>query len=124
MGLVFVQQTDVKIDNHSHPTSRNLSNKTQQNMATQQPDDHSDGPWSEKNKRKFRNKDLSEFYDPCQEAAARSIQCLNRNGGDRTMCQDYFAAYRECKKQWIGRKKEVYSIPKESKSGGEQDQGQ
>ncbi|ELQ34412.1 hypothetical protein OOU_Y34scaffold00767g16 [Pyricularia oryzae Y34] len=60
-------------------------------MATQHPDDRSDGPWSDKNKRKFRNKDLSEFYDPCQEAAARSIQCLNRNGGDRTMCQDYFA---------------------------------
>lgn len=36
------------------------------------------------------SKDRSEFLDPCQEAAARSIRCLHRNGGDRTMCSDYF----------------------------------
>ncbi len=33
---------------------------------------------------------MSEFLDPCQEAAAKSIKCLNRNDGDRSMCQDYF----------------------------------
>ena len=31
-----------------------------------------------------------EFFDPCQEAAARSLKCLHRNGGDRDMCADYF----------------------------------
>lgn len=35
-------------------------------------------------------KSRSEFLDPCQEAAQRSIRCLNRNDGDRTMCQEYF----------------------------------
>lgn len=71
-------------------------------------------------------KHKSEYLDPCQEAAARSIRCLHRNGGDKALCQDYFQcvltwpfpcliiimlrheiltlifrAYRECKKQWV-----------------------
>ena len=32
----------------------------------------------------------SEYFDPCQEAADRSLKCLRRNGGERAMCQDYF----------------------------------
>lgn len=36
------------------------------------------------------SKEASAFYDPCQDAANRSIKCLHRNGGDRDMCQDYF----------------------------------
>lgn len=38
----------------------------------------------------MNRKDRSVFLDPCQEAAAKSIRCLHRNGGDRTMCSDYF----------------------------------
>jgi hypothetical protein len=36
------------------------------------------------------SKSKSKWLDPCQEAASKSIKCLNRNGGDRTMCQEYF----------------------------------
>ena len=36
------------------------------------------------------SKSRSEYFDPCQELAGRSIACLNRNGGDRKMCSDYF----------------------------------
>jgi hypothetical protein len=32
----------------------------------------------------------SEYFDPCQEAASRSMRCLHRNGGDRDLCTDYF----------------------------------
>lgn len=32
----------------------------------------------------------SEYFDPCQEAADKSLKCLRRNGGDRLMCTDYF----------------------------------
>ncbi|KAL2134444.1 hypothetical protein VTI74DRAFT_156 [Chaetomium olivicolor] len=64
-----------------------------------------DGPWNTETKQKFESKDRSEYLDPCQEAAARSIRCLHRNGGDRTMCSDYFQAYRDCKKAWIERRK-------------------
>ena len=42
---------------------------------------HSDGVCRKRN---------SEYFDPCQEAADRSLRCLRRNGGDRAMCQDYF----------------------------------
>ncbi|KAK7940765.1 Mitochondrial copper homeostasis protein [Apiospora aurea] len=74
-------------------------------------------PWSKENKNKFQNskafltrfsrhsKSRSEYFDPCQEAAERSIRCLNRNGGDRKMCSDYFEAYRNCKKEWTERRK-------------------
>lgn len=41
----------------------------------------------------LHSKSRSEWLDPCQEAASRSIKCLNRNGGDRAMCQEYF--------QWV-----------------------
>ncbi|RYP17653.1 hypothetical protein DL767_009979 [Monosporascus sp. MG133] len=63
-------------------------------------------PWDKETKHKFQNKSKSEYFDPCQEAAARSIRCLNRNGGERAMCTDYFEAYRECKKEWINKRKE------------------
>ncbi|KAG5991746.1 Mitochondrial copper homeostasis protein [Claviceps pusilla] len=47
-------------------------------------------PWSDQTKQKFETKSKSEFYDPCQEAAQRSYKCLYRNGGDKTMCGEYF----------------------------------
>ncbi|KAL2019350.1 hypothetical protein VTK56DRAFT_9730 [Thermocarpiscus australiensis] len=62
-------------------------------------------PWNSETKQKFESKDRSAFLDPCQDAAARSIRCLHRNGGDRTMCTDYFQAYRDCKKAWIEKRK-------------------
>ena len=37
-----------------------------------------------------RSKRTSEYFDPCQEAADKSLKCLRRNGGDRSMCRDYF----------------------------------
>jgi len=40
--------------------------------------------------RRVYSKDRSEWFDPCQEAASRSIRCLHRNGGDRSLCSDYF----------------------------------
>ncbi|KAJ0296028.1 hypothetical protein COL5a_011529 [Colletotrichum fioriniae] len=41
-------------------------------------------------KAKFEGKAKSEYFDPCQELAQKSIKCLHRNGGDRAMCGDYF----------------------------------
>ncbi|KAI1261803.1 cytochrome c oxidase-assembly factor cox-23, mitochondrial [Xylariaceae sp. FL1019] len=68
--------------------------------------DQGSGPWDQETKRKFQNKSKSEYFDPCAEAAAMSIRCLNRNGGDRAMCTDYFEAYRACKKEWMDKRKE------------------
>lgn len=55
--------------------------------------------WKESGEQ-FLAKRNSEYMDPCQEAANKSLKCLRRNGGQRDMCMDYFDAYRECKKAW------------------------
>ncbi|EED15273.1 cytochrome c oxidase-assembly factor cox23, mitochondrial precursor, putative [Talaromyces stipitatus ATCC 10500] len=60
--------------------------------------------WS-KAEKKFENKSASEYYDPCQAFADRSIRCMRRNAGDREMCGDYFQAYRDCKKEWLNSRK-------------------
>ncbi|KAJ5889971.1 hypothetical protein N7504_010781 [Penicillium tannophilum] len=68
-----------------------------------QPETH-DKAWV-KAERQFANKTASQFYDPCQDFADRSLKCLKRNGYDREMCGDYFQAYRDCKKNWLNQKK-------------------
>ncbi|KAG6019834.1 hypothetical protein E4U41_003067 [Claviceps citrina] len=60
-------------------------------MSTSSPQkEPSTEPWDNKAKEKFETKSRSEFYDPCQDAAQRSYKCLYRNGGDKTMCGEYF----------------------------------
>ncbi|EFR01692.1 cytochrome c oxidase-assembly factor COX23, mitochondrial [Trichophyton rubrum MR1459] len=59
----------------------------------------------DKSEPRFRNKSASEYMDPCQDFADRSIKCMRRNNGDRDMCTDYFQAYRDCKKAWLNQKK-------------------
>nr|A1CH57.2 RecName: Full=Cytochrome c oxidase-assembly factor cox23, mitochondrial; Flags: Precursor [Aspergillus clavatus NRRL 1] len=71
----------------------------QQSSQSQQPN-----AW-EKAERKFANKNASEYYDPCQDFADRSLKCMKRNAFDKEMCGDYFQAYRDCKKQWLTQKK-------------------
>ncbi|KAF2265578.1 hypothetical protein CC78DRAFT_532255 [Lojkania enalia] len=65
------------------------------------------GSWTGATAAKFENKQYSEYFDPCQEAANRSIRCLHRNGGEKEMCSDFFQAYRDCKEQWINARKEA-----------------
>ncbi|PBP28338.1 hypothetical protein BUE80_DR000749 [Diplocarpon rosae] len=62
-------------------------------------------PWNPETSERFNSKLPGEFFDPCQEAAARSLKCLHRNGGDRELCTDYFQAYRDCKQQWLAARK-------------------
>ncbi|OQO13135.1 hypothetical protein B0A48_02599 [Cryoendolithus antarcticus] len=62
--------------------------------------------WS-KGKAEFTGKSYSKYFDPCEEAAQRSLKCLRRNGGDRLMCTDYFEAYKDCKKSWMDEMKEA-----------------
>lgn len=60
-----------------------------------------DDPENPVNKYKFALKADSQYYDPCEESSKLSFQCLERNDYDRSKCQEYFDAYRECKKQWL-----------------------
>lgn len=59
----------------------------------------------DKNEKRFNTKRHSEYHDPCQDFANKSIRCLHRNSGDKDMCQDYFQAYRDCKKEWTTRRR-------------------
>ncbi|KAF2435236.1 hypothetical protein EJ08DRAFT_693119 [Tothia fuscella] len=73
-------------------------------MGSEPPKD-ADTPWTKDTAKTFENKAHSKYFDPCQDAASKSIKCLHRNGGDKTMCQDYFQAYRDCKKEWTAQRK-------------------
>ncbi|KAL4873209.1 cysteine alpha-hairpin motif superfamily [Aspergillus spectabilis] len=78
-------------------------------QSDQQPSSSSSEPapsstWG-RSERKFSNKSASEYYDPCQDFADRSLKCMKRNAHDKEMCHDYFQAYRDCKKQWLNQKK-------------------
>ncbi|PFH56891.1 hypothetical protein XA68_15818 [Ophiocordyceps unilateralis] len=75
-------------------------------MASSASPDKAPKPWNEETKQRLKGKTKSEFYDPCQEAAQRSYKCLYRNGGDKTMCGEYFQAYRDCKEAWTKRWRE------------------
>ncbi|KAI2699635.1 hypothetical protein CBS147332_8227 [Penicillium roqueforti] len=66
--------------------------------------DTHDKAW-ERAERKFAHKNASEYYDPCQDFADRSLKCMKRNAYEREMCHDYFQAYRDCKKNWLTQKK-------------------
>ncbi|KAF2650253.1 hypothetical protein K491DRAFT_697473 [Lophiostoma macrostomum CBS 122681] len=70
-------------------------------------DKSGDQDWTGPTATRFENKAYSEYFDPCQDAATKSIRCLNRNGGDREMCSDFFQAYRDCKEQWMNARKEA-----------------
>ncbi|OCK77208.1 hypothetical protein K432DRAFT_407509 [Lepidopterella palustris CBS 459.81] len=55
-------------------------------MAAEEPET----PWNDDAASKFDSKPFSQYFDPCQDAAARSLRCLHRNRGDREMCSDFF----------------------------------
>lgn len=60
-----------------------------------------ENPESGVNRLMFAIKGPSQYYDPCQESAQMSLNCLDRNDYNKDLCKEYFDAYRECKKQWL-----------------------
>ncbi|CZT18164.1 related to COX23 Protein that functions in mitochondrial copper homeostasis and is essential for functional cytochrome oxidase expression [Ramularia collo-cygni] len=74
-------------------------------MSEEKPETEEKTTWN-KSSARFNNKQYSEYFDPCQDAANRSLKCMRRNGGDRAMCHDYFHAYKACKKSWMDEMKE------------------
>ncbi|KAI6154311.1 hypothetical protein EDD17DRAFT_1738299, partial [Pisolithus thermaeus] len=43
----------------------------------------------------------SKHTDPCEDAAKASLKCMDRNQYDKDKCQDFFQAYRDCKRAWV-----------------------
>ncbi|ODV79900.1 cytochrome C oxidase-assembly factor, mitochondrial precursor [Suhomyces tanzawaensis NRRL Y-17324] len=65
-----------------------------------------DNPENHRHKYRWSMKGASKFYDPCEESRQASMNCLLRNPDDRTVCQDFFDAYKECKKDFFAKKKQ------------------
>lgn len=54
----------------------------------------------------FSAKEPSKFYDPCAESSRMSVRCLEINGREnKAVCNEYFEAYRECKKAWLAHRR-------------------
>ncbi|RKP31612.1 hypothetical protein METBISCDRAFT_26416 [Metschnikowia bicuspidata] len=64
-----------------------------------------DNPKNHKHRYKWTNKLPSQFYDPCEESRQASIDCVLRNQADKSVCQDFFDAYRECTKDFFAKRK-------------------
>lgn len=65
-----------------------------------------DNPKSHRHKYKWSMKEPSKFYDPCEESRMASMDCLYRNQDDKYVCQEFFDAYRECRKDFFRKKRE------------------
>lgn len=63
-----------------------------------------DDPTAMANRVQFIAKADSQYFDPCAEASKMSLNCLERNNYKKSMCEDYFQVYRDCKKQWVSGK--------------------
>ncbi|EIW65867.1 cytochrome c oxidase-assembly factor COX23, mitochondrial [Tremella mesenterica] len=58
-------------------------------------------------KKTFRSRmTVTKFADPCEAASKATYDCLERTHYNRSECQDFFRAYRECKGKWIKQRKE------------------
>ncbi|CAK7898100.1 cytochrome c oxidase-assembly factor Cox23p, mitochondrial [[Candida] anglica] len=64
-----------------------------------------DNPENHRHKYRWALKEPSKFYDPCEESRQASINCMLRNQEDKLACQDFFAAYRECKADFFSKRK-------------------
>ncbi|CAK9436383.1 uncharacterized protein LODBEIA_P09410 [Lodderomyces beijingensis] len=64
-----------------------------------------DNPNSHRHKYRWSMKGPSKFYDPCEESRMASMDCLYRNQEDKYVCQEFFDAYRECRKDFFRKKR-------------------
>ncbi|CAN3354947.1 cytochrome c oxidase-assembly factor Cox23p, mitochondrial [Diutina catenulata] len=64
-----------------------------------------DKPENHRHKYRWSSKEASKFYDPCEQSRQASMDCVLRNREDRLVCQEFFDAYRECKKDFFRKKK-------------------
>lgn len=64
-----------------------------------------DNPVNHRHKYRYSMKEPSKYYDACDESRQASISCMLRNQEDKTVCQDFFDAYKECKKDFFNKKK-------------------
>ncbi|KAJ2783978.1 Mitochondrial copper homeostasis protein [Coemansia javaensis] len=55
----------------------------------------------------FESKKSSRFMDPCAIEAKASYKCLDDNGYDKSLCTEWFEAYRACKRAWVAERRKA-----------------
>lgn len=65
-----------------------------------------DNPENHRHKYRWLTKEPSKFYDPCEQSRQALLDCILRNQEDRMVCQDFFDAYRECRKDFLKKKRQ------------------
>lgn len=65
-----------------------------------------DNPENHRHKYRWLTKEPSKFYDPCEQSRQALLDCILRNQDDRLVCQDFFDAYRECRKDFLKKKRQ------------------
>ncbi|KAG7195253.1 Mitochondrial copper homeostasis protein [Scheffersomyces spartinae] len=63
-----------------------------------------DNPTNHKHKYNWVMKEPTKFYDPCEESRQASMDCMLRTQ-DKSDCEDFFKAYRECKADFFANKR-------------------
>ncbi len=65
-----------------------------------------DRPEAFKHKEFYMGKGPSKFYDPCALSSKMAVRCMENHDEDyKTVCSEYFKAYRECKKVWLEKRR-------------------
>lgn len=94
--------TQIATDTPSIPYDKSKIDFTEGSNSPQDFKYYPDTPNSVVNKLQFESKQPSKFYDPCIESSRMSIRCLEINGREnKAICNEYFQAYRDCKKAWV-----------------------
>ncbi|VEU19479.1 DEKNAAC100580 [Brettanomyces naardenensis] len=66
-----------------------------------------DKPEDHAHQKMFLVKAPTQFYDPCAKSSKMAIRCMEQHDQDyKEWCGEYFRAYRECKKEWLKKRKE------------------
>ncbi|PVU96544.1 hypothetical protein BB561_001106 [Smittium simulii] len=55
----------------------------------------------------FENKLPGLHMNPCEIESAASLKCMEQNNFQHHLCQEYFTAYRDCKKIWLEERKKA-----------------
>lgn len=86
-----------------------VTDKEKVNFTEGEVDDfkfYPDNPQNHRHKYRWANKEASKYYDPCEESRQASINCVLRNQKDKSVCQEFFDAYRECTKDFFAKKRQ------------------
>ena len=97
-------------------TSSNSSNNNNRHNIDFTPDENDpstykyfpDNPTSFESQMQFNIKEPSLYFDPCEESARMSRRCLEDNWDNpdkKTICKEFFKAYKDCKAMWISQRR-------------------